>query len=92
MKDFFLKIVKNTGVRKAFLARVVALAAALGLSASTGCAALQARPEYAQAACVADVLADGGDPEALTLGQARELAAALKACKSPAPVGDAGTE
>lgn len=93
MKEFLLKTVRNPGVRKAVVALVVAVAAALGLSASTGCAALQSDPRVAQARCVVDVLDGVGDPEALTLGQARELAAALKACGVPAePVGDAGTE
>lgn len=40
MKELLLKIYRNPGVRKAFLALVLAIAAAAGLNAGTGCAAL----------------------------------------------------
>lgn len=91
MKAFFQKLFTNAGVRKALIALVVALAAAVGISEATGCAALQADPRVAQATCVARAL-DGVNPETLTLGQARELAAALQACREPVPAADAGTE
>jgi hypothetical protein len=41
VKDKFLTIVRNSAVRKAFLALVLAVAAAAGISASEGCAAFR---------------------------------------------------
>ena len=51
MKEFLLKIVRNPGVRKAAVALLLAIAAAAGLSFSTGCASFGAfKPEALSAA------------------------------------------
>ena len=95
VKDSVLKVVKSPVVRKAVVALIVAILGALGVSVGSGCSgSVRLPPEAVEATqvslCVESVLASVGDPEALTLGDARELAAALKACRKPA--GDAGTE
>jgi len=94
MKDALLKVVRSPKVRAAAVALVLAVAAALGIGC--GGAGLPALPPeavqaVAAAKCVERVLADVGDPNDLTLGEARELAKSLRACaEPPAPVGDAG--
>ena len=51
MKEFLLKIVRNPGVRKAAVALLLAIAAAAGLSFSTGCASFGTfKPEALSAA------------------------------------------
>jgi hypothetical protein len=51
MKEFLLKIVRNPGVRKAAVALVVAVLAALGVSLGTGCASFGTfKPEALSAA------------------------------------------
>lgn len=95
VKDSAIKVVKSPKVRKAAVALVLAVLGALGLSFGAGCSgSVQLPPEVAQAAevglCVESVLSDV-DPEALTLGQARELAAAVKVCvHGPSESPDAG--
>jgi hypothetical protein len=91
VKDSVLKVVKSPAVRKAVVALVLAVLTALGISVGAGCGGAQLPARAAQAECVLGVLRDVGDPNALTLGQARQLAADLKACE-PAPAGDAGAE
>jgi hypothetical protein len=90
-KDSVLKVVKSPAVQKAVVAVVLAVAAALGISLSAGCAGARLPARAAQAECVLGVLNAVGDPNALTLGQARQLAADLKSCE-PASVNDAGSE
>jgi len=91
-KDSVLKVVKSPAVRKAVVSLVLAIAAALGVSLGTGCAGVQLPARAAQAECVLGVLNEVGDPNALTLGQARQLAADLKACEPAPEPGDAGAE
>ena len=51
MKEFLLKIVRNPGVRKAAVTLLLAIAAAAGLSFSTGCASFGTfKPEALSAA------------------------------------------
>lgn len=98
VKDSVLKVVKSPVVRKAVVALIVAILGALGLSVGSGCGGSLKVPAVppevvetiAVAACVKAELDAAGDPEALTLGDARELAKRLAACRKPA--GDAGTE
>lgn len=96
MKDLLLKVVKSPAVQKAAVALIVAILGALGLSL-VGCSGSvqlpPLPPEVTEAAeaglCVQSVLADV-DPEVLTLDQARELAAAVKACVHGPSEVDAG--
>lgn len=91
-KDSALKVVKSPAVRKAFIALILTILGALGVSFGSGCSgAVQVPalpPEAAQAVaaalCVKSELEAAGDPEALTLADARELAKRLAACREPA--------
>jgi hypothetical protein len=99
MKDLALKIFRSPAVRKAFLALLVAVGAALGYNASTGCSpaqVAQANTAISQANC-AKAIADDFDllnhPELASVEDAPAIAARLKACFAPkAPAADAGAE
>lgn len=57
MKDIVLKLYKSPAVRRAFLALVLAILAALGVDLSAGCAAAPGLPGPRRALCYAQ--ADG---------------------------------
>lgn len=98
MKDLALKIFRNAKVRAAFIALVLAIAAALGLNGS-GCTPSQlekadsALEFAAQARCAKQAAQDFdllAHPELAALDEAPAIAARLKACFGSAPAADAG--
>ena len=102
MKDLALKIIRNAKVRAAFVALVLAIAAAVGLT--NGCTPAQleradsaldeAEKAIAQARCAKEA-AEAFDllshPALAAIDEAPAIAARLKACFGSAPA-DAGAK
>lgn len=85
----------NPAIKKALWPVLALVFGALATYFSTGCSGAPALPPEVPQALVAakcvEAALKGVDPEALTLREALELGAKVKAClPKPAPAGDAG--